>query len=116
MKIKNNSIKELKKDKDKRFRIDFKRIRQIISQPKQVFSVLENENHNVDWKTPIVVVSVILIFASLLSVSSSSSSTSAAVSTNTGVSANSGQGGMGRGIKWRRAGRDHIAGGGDWYC
>lgn len=92
------SLDELKNNSDNKFSIDFKRIGQIITQPRLVFSAIEQDGKKAEWKTPIIVVSVIILIASLLSVtssasSSSASSTSAASTTSSGF----GPGGMGGG-------------------
>lgn len=73
---------EIKKDKSTPISINFKRIGLMITQPRQVFTDLESENHKADWKSPIIVVGIIIIIASLMSVTSSSSSSTAQTQTS----------------------------------
>jgi hypothetical protein len=81
------TLDEFKKAKPKFISINFKRIGLMITQPCQVFTEIANENHKADWKSPIIVVGVIILLASLMSVtSSSSSSISQAQTSNSGTS------------------------------
>lgn len=105
MKSEKTALKKLKKGQ-KRFSINFKRIGQFISKPRKVFAEIETENSKkADWKTPILVVAVIILLAGLLSVSNSSSSTSSRSGENSstgnlnfnggGMTGGNGPGGMG---------------------
>lgn len=82
MKSKTSFSDELKKDKPKSISINFKRIGLMVTQPRQVFTEIESENHKADWKSPIIVVGIIILLASLMSVTSSSSSSTSQTQTS----------------------------------
>ncbi len=82
MKFKTSIPEEIKKQKPKAFSINFKRIGLMVTQPRQVFQEIESENHKADWKSPVIVVAVIIVLASLLSVTSSSGSTASQTQTS----------------------------------
>ncbi len=63
---------EIKKERRIAISINLRRVGQMVTHPRQVFAELENENHKADWKSPIIVIGLILILASLMSVTSSS--------------------------------------------
>jgi hypothetical protein len=73
VKSKTSFSDEIKKDKPKSISINFKRIGLMITQPRKAFTEIESENHKADWKSPIIVVGIIILMASLMSVTSSSS-------------------------------------------
>jgi hypothetical protein len=82
VKSKTSFSDELKKDKPKSISINFKRIGLMVTQPRQVFTEIESENHKADWKSPIIVVGIIILLASLMSVTSSSSSSTSQTQTS----------------------------------
>ncbi|MHB8805977.1 MAG: YIP1 family protein [Anaerolineaceae bacterium] len=82
MKSKTSFSDELKKDKPKSISINFKRIGLMVTQPRQVFTEIESENHKADWKSPIIIVGIIILLASLMSVTSSSSSSTSQTQTS----------------------------------
>lgn len=100
---KKTSLKELKNNQHT-FSINFKRIGQVITKPRSIFSEIEQENSKkADWKSPIVVVTVIVLIASLLSVTGSTSSSSSGSTTSNSTSSTNGGGmpgggGMGGGM------------------
>jgi hypothetical protein len=98
VKQRNDSLKEIKNDVRKKFKIDFRRIGQMILHPRSTLSILQTENKKADWMSPIIVVCAILLLSGFLSVTASTS-----VSTSRNISSSSSAsdfmpGGMGGGM------------------
>jgi len=68
---------KLKNGNSKKLSINIKRFGAMIIKPHQVFTEINDENHKfADWKSPIIIVSVIIILAGLLMVTNSASTSS----------------------------------------
>ncbi len=88
-----NAINEIKNEN--KFSLNFKRIGKLITQPRLVFSEIEQEGKKAEWRTPIAVVAVVILLASLLSVSSSTSNASPSSATSISAQSGFGSGNMG---------------------
>ena len=90
-----SKLDELKNGK--KFSLNFKRMGRLITQPRLVFTNIEEEGKKAEWLTPIIVVAAIILLAGLLSVSAASTPSSAAGQASSSAQTNFGPGSMGGG-------------------
>ena len=71
------SPNKFKNGKPQKFSINFKRLGLMLTKPNRVFEEIQDENQKyADWKSPILVVGIIILIAGLLMVTNTTSSTS----------------------------------------
>lgn len=109
------SFKKAKKEKNKKFTVDFKRVGLMITSPRRVFTDIDRENHHgLDWKSPILIIGLFIFLAGLLMVVNPTSTADSQVSNPSGTGfsmnfSNMNPGGMQGGVPMGMGGTNQPA-------